>query len=79
MNECKPLPPGKPEGLVLHWGVVRGAGGAGGDWQGLAPAHFTAQLEDLRGHTAPVRAQLDHLRDTSTGNSINMGDKASLS
>ena len=33
----------------------------------LTLAHFTAQLEDLRGHIAHVRAQLEHLRDTSTG------------
>ena len=35
--------------------------------QGLTLLHFSAQLEDLREHIAHVRAQLEHLRDTSTG------------
>jgi len=35
--------------------------------QGLTLAHFKAQLEDLRGHIAHVRAQLEHLQATSTG------------
>ena len=36
-------------------------------FQGLTLAHFTAHLEDLRGHIALIRAQLEHLRDTSPG------------
>jgi hypothetical protein len=35
--------------------------------QGLTLADFKAQLEDLLEHIAPVRAQLEHLRATSTG------------
>jgi hypothetical protein len=35
--------------------------------QGLTLAQFKAQLEDLREHIAHVRAQLEHLLDTSTG------------
>jgi hypothetical protein len=34
--------------------------------QGLTIAHFKAQLEDLREHISPVRAQLEHLQATST-------------
>jgi len=35
--------------------------------RGLHPAHFKAQLEDLREHIAHVSAQLEHNRDTSMG------------
>jgi len=35
--------------------------------QGLTLTHFKAQLEDRREYLAHVRAQLEHLRDTSTG------------
>ena len=35
--------------------------------QGLTLVHFSAQLEDLRKHIAPVSAQPKHLRDTSAG------------
>jgi len=38
-----------------------------GVWQGLTLAPFKAQLEDLREHISPVRAQLEHLQATSTG------------
>ena len=37
------------------------------EWQGLTFVHCLAQLEDLREHIAHVRAQLEHLRDTTTG------------
>jgi hypothetical protein len=35
--------------------------------QGLTLAHFRTQLEDLPERIAHVRAQLEHLRDTSKG------------
>jgi len=41
------------------------ADGQAGD-QGLTLADFKAQLEDLWKHLALVRAQLEHLRDTSS-------------
>jgi hypothetical protein len=34
--------------------------------QGLTLAHFRSQLEDLRERINHVRAQLEHLQDTST-------------
>ena len=57
---------------VLHSLVDEAVG------QGLLLANFRAQLGDLRKRIAHVRAQLEHLRDASTGNLGNMGDKISL-
>jgi len=56
-----------------HGAFLSGAG------QELTLAHFRAQLEDLQEHIAHVIAQLEHLRDTSTGNLGYTGDKVSLS
>jgi len=42
-------------------------GGEDGRGQGLTLVQFSAQLEDHREYIAPVRAQLEHLRATSTG------------
>ena len=47
--------------------------------QGLTLAHLKAQLDDFSEHIAHVRAQLEHLRDTSTGYFGSQGDKVSLS
>jgi hypothetical protein len=46
--------------------------------QGLTLVHFSAQLEDLREHIAHVRAQLEHLRDTSTGSFGSYGGQSEL-
>jgi len=46
--------------------------------QGLTLAHFRAQLEDLREHTAHCRAQPEHLRDASTGEFGFYGEQSEL-
>ena len=45
---------------LLAWDLAALAAGA-------YTRSLSAQLEDLRGHITHVRAQLEHLRDTSTG------------
>jgi hypothetical protein len=56
---------------------LRGLGARWSTNQGLTLAHFKAQREALRGRIAHVRAQLEHLRATSTGYLGYKGDKVS--
>ena len=75
MDECKPLPVAaqrqaeclaQPEHLKQKArGVLTQAAAACA--QGLTLAHFRAQVENLKGHIAHIRAQLEHPRDKSTG------------
>jgi hypothetical protein len=59
VDECKPLFKGPVEFRAVSKGPS--------DRQGLTLAHFSVQLEDLRNDIAHVRAQVEHVRDTSTG------------
>ena len=83
MDECKPLPQNLSAVEAAEASAATSAGWytvSVPPWnQGLILAHFKAQLEDLREHIAPDRAQLVHLPTHPPLNLSCMGDKVCIS